>query len=94
MPTVERFEVLVEGRVESKKPAFCECLRVCPRPEYVDEAGDAGGSVRGEAFRGVVSTGEWTPATVRAADTAVERVGREKFWRLAVLLLLWEVKLA
>jgi hypothetical protein len=37
--------------------------------------------------------GECAPATDRAAETAVEIVGREKFCRLLLLLAFWEVKL-
>ncbi len=85
--------MFADGKVESNMPAFCECLRAWPRPEYVGEAGDVGGSVKGEVFRGAVSLGEWTPATDRAADTAVDRVGREKFCKLAVLPLACAVKL-
>jgi hypothetical protein len=45
-------------------------------------------------LRGAASLGEWVPATDRAADMAVDSVGREKLWRLDELPLLWEVKLA
>lgn len=98
-PMWERLDVLVDGRVGSKRPAFCECLRewLTPRLEKVGVPGDeaAGGSVRGEGpLRGIASLGECTPATERAADTAaVDRVGREKFWGLPVLTLPAEVKL-
>ena len=54
----------------------------------------AGGSVSGEGpLRGMLSVGDCAPATDRAAETAVETVGREKFCRLVVLLFGPEVKL-
>jgi hypothetical protein len=86
-------EVLVEGRVGSNRPAFCECLRewLTPRLEKVGVTGEevAGGSVRGEGpLRGTPSLGDCGPATERAAETAVDTVGREKFCKLVVLLLL------
>jgi hypothetical protein len=94
----ERLDVLVEGRVGSNRPAFCECLRewLTTRLEKVGVTGDevAGGRVKGEGpLRGRASMGECAPATDRAADTAVDMVGREKFCKLAVLLLATEVKL-
>lgn len=54
-----------------------------------------GGRVRGEVFRGR----SWLAATERAARAAavlteMTGVGREKLWRLLVLELVWEVKLA
>lgn len=95
MPTWERFDELVDGRVGSNRPAFCEFLR--PWPRKVEEEGDTadvGGRVNGDgALRGAVSLGEWVPATERAADRAVERFGREKLCKLLELALLWEVKL-
>jgi hypothetical protein len=62
-PTFERLEVLVEGRVGSNMPAFCECFREWPtRPEKVDTDGETalvGGRVSGEGpLRGAVSLGE------------------------------------
>lgn len=64
-------------------------------PEADVEVALVGGRVRGEGpFRDIVSLGECVLATERAADMAVDRVGREKFCRLLVLPLLWEVKLA
>jgi len=97
MPTWERFDVLVEGRVGSKTPAFCEFFREWPR--NVDEDGEmaeVGGRVSGEGpLRDAVSFGEWVPTTDRAADRAVDSVGREKLLcRLVELPLLWDVKLA
>jgi hypothetical protein len=94
----ERLDVLVDGRVGSKRPAFCECLRewLTARLEKVDVAGEevVGGSVRGEGpLRGIASMGECAPATERAADRAVDRVGREKFWGLLALTAPPEVKL-
>lgn len=96
MATLERFDVLVDGSVGSNIPAFCECFREWPtRPENVDEEGETAVVGRkANPFRGVVSLGEWVLATERAAETAVWTEGLEKFWRLAVLPLLWEVKLA
>lgn len=93
----ERLDVLVDGRLGSNRPAFCECLRAWLARPKVGVAGDdvAGGSVRGDGtLRGSASMGECAPATDRAAETAVDRVGREKFCRLAVLTLFPEVKLA
>src|SRR5690242_1531996 len=87
-PRWERLDVLVDGRLGSNRPAFCECFRAWPARPNVGVTGDevAGGSVRGDgALRGSASTGECAPATDRAAETAVDRVGREKFWRLAGL---------
>jgi hypothetical protein len=86
-------DVLVEGKVGSNSPAFCESLRewLTLRLEKVGVTGEeaAGGSVRGEGpLRGTASLGDCGPATERAAETAVERVGREKFCRLVALLLL------
>ncbi len=95
-PICERLDVLVDGRVGSNKPAFCECLREwTTRVAKVGVIGEVvGGSVRGEGpLRGRASMGECAPATDRAAETAVEIVGREKFCRLLLLLPFWEVKL-
>jgi hypothetical protein len=96
----ERLDVLVDGRVGSKRPAFAECLRewLTARLEKVevDVTGEevVGGSVRGEGpLRGIPSMGECALATERAADTAVDRVGREKFWGLLALTAPPEVKL-
>lgn len=91
-------EVLVDGRVGSNRPAFCECLRewLKPRLEEVGVTGEevAGGRGKGECpLRGRPSLGDCGPVTERAAETAVDMVGREKFWRLTALLLLPEVKL-
>lgn len=62
-------------------------------PEAEADVALVGGSVKGEGpFRGVVSLGECVLATDRAADMAVERVGREKFCRLLELALLCDVK--
>ena len=88
--------MLVDGRVGSNRPALCECLREWVTRPNVGVTGDevAGGSVRGDGpLRGWASLGECAPTTERAAETAVDRVGREKFWRLAVLLVLPAVKL-
>lgn len=87
--------MLVDGSVGSNKPALCECLREwTTRVAKVGVIGElAGGSVKGDGpLRGRVSMGECAPATDRAAETAVESVGREKFCKLLVLLV--EVKLA
>src|SRR3569833_293278 len=75
-PIWDKLLVLVDGSVESNKPAVCECLREWPLgpPET--------GTVRGEPVRGV----SLLAATWRA--TAVGRaggVGREELWRLDVL---------
>jgi hypothetical protein len=91
-------DVLVDGRVGSNRPAFCECLRewLTPRLEKVGVTGDevAGGRARGDGpLRGTASLGDCGPATDRAAETAVDRVGREKFCGLVALLLPPEVKL-
>jgi hypothetical protein len=95
-PICERLDVLVDGNVGSNKPAVCECLRKWPdRLVNVGVEGEAvGGRVKGEGpFRGRTSLGECAPATERAADMAVDKVGREKFCRLVALALLCEVKL-
>lgn len=92
----ERLDVLVDGRVGSNKPALCECLREWTLPEKVGVEGEFadGGSVKGEGPpRGRASLGDCAPATDRAAETAVDNVGREKFCKLLALLLLLEVKL-
>jgi hypothetical protein len=96
MPMWERFDALVDGRVGSNTPAFCECFREWPRKvEDEGEIAGRGGRVNGEGpLRDAASLGEWVPATDRAADMAVDSVGREKLWRLDELPLLWEVKLA
>lgn len=94
MPTWERFEVLVDGRMGSNRPAFCDVFRAWPWRLKVEGAGEValvGGRVKGEgAFRCERSLGECVPVTERA----VERVGREKLWRLLELPLGCEVKLA
>ena len=75
---------------------MAECLRECPlMPLAKDDAeGDVvGGRVSGEgAFRGM-SLEERAPATDLAAAFAGDTFGREKFWRLLVLLFACEVKL-
>lgn len=92
MPICERFDVDVDGRVESNRPAVWECLREWPLPLLVALEG---GRVRGDVFRGR----SWLAATERAARAAavlteMTGVGREKLWRLLVLELAWDVKLA
>jgi hypothetical protein len=92
-PRLERLEVLVEGSVGSKRPAFCEFLRlwITPRLAKVGVIGDgvAGCEANGEGTLRGGSAGDRGPVTERAAVTAaVEMAGREKFCELLLLLLL------
>jgi hypothetical protein len=95
VPIWERFDVLVDGRVESNNPALAECLREWPLME-AEEKEAAEGDVKlvalvggfsdsGDmpflslALPGSRSLGECALATDLAAAWAVDRVGREKF---------------
>lgn len=104
VPTWERFEVLVDGRVESNNPALAECLREWPLMEAEEKEaaeGDVklvalvgGFSESGDmpflslALPGSRSLGECALATDLAAVWAVDRVGREKFCCWTLLELL------
>jgi hypothetical protein len=92
-PRLERLEVLVEGSVGSKRPAFCEFLRlwITPRLAKVGVIGDgvAGCEANGEGTLRGGSAGDRGPVTA-----AVEMAGREKFCELLLLLLLLLLELA
>jgi hypothetical protein len=83
MPTCDKFDVLVDGSVGSKRPAVCECFLEWPLLEVTDGA-PLPGRVKGEAVR----AGKSLFIDLAAApvdDVWDARVGREKFCRLLEL---------
>ncbi len=90
MPTCDRLLELVDGRVESNRPAVCECLREWPRAAEP-------GRVRGEPVRGesrllLPAAATWRAAAAAAVEWAGGGVGREKLCRLDELELACWVK--
>lgn len=98
MPTWERFEVLVDGSVESKRPGVWLCFLEWPfvKGLAVRAAADAMWvlTLRSWFLPSLAPPPPMEPAGPPGVVPDRWAVGREKFCRLAVLELAWEVNWA
>jgi hypothetical protein len=68
LPTCDRFEVLVDGKVESNRPALAECFLECPLAAAVKDATD-GDMVGGFCASGDMPGRPWASLGECALET-------------------------